>query len=75
MYPSLGKVVEDRKGFDQLRNLRRTHPSPLQGGEIFQTYLKWLYLGIDNDIIWSIITDEIPVLLIELQTLKQKYSA
>jgi uncharacterized protein with HEPN domain len=33
------------------------------------------YLGIDNDIIWSIITDEIPVLLIELQTLKQKYSA
>ncbi|MBD2653645.1 DUF86 domain-containing protein [Synechocystis salina LEGE 06155] len=32
------------------------------------------YLGIDDDIIWSIITDEIPVLLLELQNLKQSYS-
>ena len=31
------------------------------------------YLGIDNDIIWSIITDEIPELLKALQTLQQKY--
>ncbi|OKH18646.1 DUF86 domain-containing protein [[Limnothrix rosea] IAM M-220] len=29
------------------------------------------YLGIDDDIIWSIITDEIPGLLVELQNLKQ----
>ncbi len=30
------------------------------------------YLGIDNDIIWSIITDEIPLLLITLKTIKQQ---
>ncbi|KAF0204536.1 MAG: hypothetical protein FD173_1578 [Gallionellaceae bacterium] len=28
------------------------------------------YLGIDNDTLWSIIQDEVPVLLKELQTLK-----
>ncbi|MGK7892437.1 MAG: DUF86 domain-containing protein [Xenococcus sp. (in: cyanobacteria)] len=33
------------------------------------------YLGIDNDIIWSIITDEIPELLTALQTLQQKYQS
>ena len=32
------------------------------------------YLGIDNDIIWSIITDEIPELFTALQTLKQQHS-
>ena len=32
------------------------------------------YLGIDNDIIWSIIIDEIPELLTALQTLKQQHS-
>jgi len=32
------------------------------------------YLGIDDDIIWSIITDEIPTLLIELQTIQKSYS-
>lgn len=31
------------------------------------------YLGIDDDIIWSIVTDEIPALLIELQNLKRTY--
>ena len=33
------------------------------------------YLGIDNDIIWSIITDKIPVLIIDLKTLKQSHSS
>jgi len=28
------------------------------------------YLGIDNDTLWSIIQDDVPVLLIELQKLK-----
>ena len=30
------------------------------------------YLGIDNDILWSIIRDDIPALLINLKSLKQK---
>jgi uncharacterized protein with HEPN domain len=29
------------------------------------------YLGIDNDILWSIIRDDIPVVLEELKKLKQ----
>lgn len=31
------------------------------------------YLGIDNDILWSIIRDNIPKLLLELQKLKEQY--
>ena len=30
------------------------------------------YLGIDNDTLWSIIKDDIPTLLIELQKLKDR---
>jgi len=31
------------------------------------------YLGIDNDTLWSIIQDDIPALLLELQKLKEQY--
>jgi uncharacterized protein with HEPN domain len=29
------------------------------------------YLGIDNDMLWSIIQDDIPILLLNLQALKE----
>ncbi len=32
------------------------------------------YLGIDNDIIWNIITDEIPALILDLKIIKQAHS-
>ena len=32
------------------------------------------YLGIDNDILWSIIEQDIPELLPQLQTLKSRYA-
>lgn len=32
------------------------------------------YLGIDNDTLWSIIKDDVPDLLNELNTLKSRYS-
>nr|WP_202978195.1 DUF86 domain-containing protein [Mariprofundus erugo] len=32
------------------------------------------YLGIDNDTLWSIITDDVPELLTQLYALKDKYS-
>ena len=32
------------------------------------------YLGIDNDTLWSIITDDLPVLLPELRKLKDRCS-
>lgn len=30
------------------------------------------YLGIDNDTLWSIIRDEVPKLLVQLQELRQR---
>lgn len=32
------------------------------------------YLGIDNDILWSIIQDDIPSLLADLQALKDSHN-
>ncbi len=32
------------------------------------------YLGIDNDILWSIIQDDLPLLLIHLRELKEQFS-
>ena len=56
-------------------NIKTNHPE-IPWRQIIATRNRIIhgYLGIDNDIIWSIITDEIPELLTALQTLKQKHS-
>ena len=56
-------------------NIKTNHPE-IPWRQIIATRNRIIhgYLGIDNDIIWSIITDEIPELLTALQTLKQQHS-
>ena len=56
------------------QEIRTNHPE-IPWRQIIATRNRLIhgYLGIDNDIIWSIVTDEIPELLTALQTLQQKY--
>ena len=56
-------------------NIKANHPE-ISWRQIIATRNRIIhgYLGIDNDIIWSIITDEIPELLTALQALKQQHS-
>lgn len=56
-------------------NIKTNHPE-IPWRQIIATRNRIIhgYLGIDNDIIWSIITDEIPELLTTLQNLKQQHS-
>jgi uncharacterized protein with HEPN domain len=58
------------------QDIRTSHPQ-IPWRQIIATRNQIIhgYLGIDNDIIWSIITDEIPSLLLELKTVKQQYSS
>lgn len=58
------------------QNIKTLHPE-IPWRQIIATRNRIIhgYLGIDNDIIWSIVTDEIPELLNALQNLKQQYSS
>lgn len=55
-------------------NIKTNHPE-IPWWQIIATRNRIIhgYLGIDNDITWSIITDEILELLTALQTLKQQH--
>lgn len=52
--------------------IRSAHPE-IQWRQIIATRNRLIhgYLGIDNDTLWSIIVDDVPVLLPQLQSLKQ----
>ena len=57
------------------QNIRTNHPEiPWRRIIATRNRIIHAYLGIDNDIIWSIITDDIPELLTALKKLQQKYS-
>ena len=55
-------------------NIKTDHPE-IPWRQIIATRNRIIhgYLGIDNDIIWSIVTDDIPELLTALQALKQQH--
>lgn len=55
--------------------IRDTHPK-IPWRQLIATRNRLIhgYLGIDNDTIWSIITDDLPVLLPELRKLKRQGS-
>jgi len=53
-------------------SVRKSHPDiPWRRVIATRNRLIHAYLGIDNDIIWSIIRDDIPSLLTELKQIKQ----
>lgn len=56
-------------------NIKTDHPE-IPWRQIIATRNRIIhgYLGIDNDIIWSIVTDDIPELLTALKALKQQHS-
>lgn len=86
---SQANFEEDRKTYDAtLRNLEligeaathipehiRTQTETIPWRQIIATRNRIIhaYLGLDNDILWSIIQTDIPKLKANLQTLKQKF--